>query len=213
MPRKPRNPRRRAQARSSNIDAELIPHLATQPYQKITTLKVPGLPTLVSCDANGDVASTYPLNGNRIDDVNRYRDIFDEFRLIKVVAELRPVASTATSGLTNFWIDENDVSSPSLEESQRKIGILLSNNGQTQSISRGSTRRLTPDQLGVQRIVWTARDLNDLIFDQTVNISTRTPACLKAFTDNSNYGTPAVAQPLFLVRFHFTYQFRGQTRG
>ena len=207
---KPKNSRRRRAPKASarNIDAELIPHLATQPYQRITTTKIPGIPTLISCSAAGAVSLSSIVNATQIETPSRY-NFFDEFRLIKAVFEIRPVASTATSGLTIFYIDENDATAPTLVQAQRHVGNALSNNGQSQMVSAGLGRRTQVDATGIQKITWTARDVTDLAFQAISNFSTAAPAYLKVYTDNANLGTPAVAQPLFVIRAYLTYQFRG----
>jgi hypothetical protein len=207
--RKPKNSRGRApKATRNNADVELLPHLATQPYQRITTIKIPGTTTLVSASAGGAFSTAIALNASEIQNLSRY-DFFDEFRLIKAVYELRPVASTTTSGLTIFYIDENDGTAPTISEARTHVGNALSNNGQSQMVSQGARRRLEVQGSGVQIIKWTARDLSDLIFQPIANFATATPAYLKIYTDNGNLGTPAVAAPLFVIRGYFTYQFRG----
>ena len=74
---------------------------------------------------------------------------------------------------------------------------------------RGVGRRLQLESTGVQKLVWSARDLSDLTFQPNGNFATATPAYIKIYTDNANLGTPAVAQPLFVIRPYLTYQFRG----
>ena len=206
---------KRAQWRSgsktrSNADVDLIPRLRVQPYQKSQKLQVPGTTQLTSCDASGNVALSIGINqGLILNLATRFGTTYDEMRILKAYCEIRPVASSTTSGLTIFFIDENDNGTPGLSQARTHFGNAVSNNGQAFQVSRGISRKLsTVPSEGIQLIEWSNRDIQDLNFLDTTDASTSL-AYLKVYSDNANLGTPAVAQPLFVIRWTLTVEVRG----
>ena len=199
--------RRSPQAQTASF---LVPNLKAQPYQKTQILRVPGTTELISCSAAGSVATSTSLNLGLIPFfATRYGVTFDEARILKIYAEIRPVASTSTSGLSVFLIDENDSAVPNIAVARSHFGNAISNNGQAYSVSRGFEKRQSVPSGTVQMLEWSNRDLGDLKYLDSTDVTT-TVAYLKCFTDNANFGTPAVAQPLFVVRYTLTIELRGQ---
>ncbi len=188
----------------------LVPTLRTQPYQKTSVIKIPGTTELISCSAAGLVNSVTNLNLGLIPFfATRYGVTYDEARILKIYVEIRPVASTSTSGLTVVFIDENDSTVPTATIARTHWGNAISNNGQAYSVSRGVGPRQSVPSGAVQLLEWSNRDIGMLKYLDSTDVTTNV-GYLKCFSDNANFGTPAVAQPLFVLRYTLTVELRGQ---
>lgn len=147
---------------------------------------------LTTTVTTGVIASAISISGASVQNFpTRFGSTFDEFRLLKAVVRIRPLATA--SGLTRFWFDEKSSSVPAANEAEERYTKSLVN---TQNNSQSCCS-----------MTWQARDLLDLEF---VAIgSSFTPLYFKTYTDVANLGGPQAATALWIIEPMITLEFRG----
>lgn len=122
----------------------------------------------------------------------RFGTTFDEYRVICARIELHPVG--IYTGETAFFLAETSLGTPTLFEVNQRMIKLINNNVQVNS---GTALK------------WRAVDLSSDL--QWRDITTGYNGCrYYVYTDTANFGAPAVATLLWIVRGVLTIQFRGE---
>lgn len=167
--------------------------LSSYTGQQRALLTMPMNQTLYSTTVTtGLIAAVIPLDPTSINSfAGRFESTFDEMRLLRAVVRIRPL--TISSGVTKFWFDEKDSSTPTnLQALERYTKDLPNTNANAKAVTT---------------MVWTARDLLDLEF---IPIATsRPPVYFKLYTDVTAFGAPATVVQLWLIEPMLTIEFRG----
>jgi hypothetical protein len=129
----------------------------------------------------------------------RFGSTFDEYRVESVTWELMSVG--LNTGMTVFFITEQNLGTPTLSEAQQREGLVLKNNVQPTVTHKASgTMSFMPT------IKWVNRDFEDQTW-RPITVSTLT-GYLSIYTNSSNYGSP-VSTVLWICRPTFNVSFRG----
>jgi len=160
---------------------------------QITTLKVPGLPIVIT-PAAGIVTNNLSINVNNIENWStRFESCFEEYRILMAMVEIRPLG--VNNGVSAFWFDEHNANAPTVAEAEAKTSTLIANSN--------------ANSKAVKTMTWRARDFGDLTYS-AANITNTPVSFFKTYTDVTNYGTPATTTtPLFLIRINYLIEFRG----
>jgi len=183
---------RKAKGQKPAVPTYLADTSAYAGQQKVV-LFLPAASAVISSSAGGQISYVAPLAFNITQDfAARFGVTFDEARLLGVEVQIRPV--TASTGLSVFFFDEKDATTPDLEMAQERVGKrLLNTNANAASVTS---------------MKWRARDLLDLEFSDVA--AAPTPVYFKIYTDNANFGAPVTGPvPLWFLSIILTVEFRG----
>jgi len=162
---------------------------------QITQIRIPGLPIVITPSAGiAAIETTLSPVTNVENWSTRFESCFEEFRVISLTVEIRPLGNN--NGVTSFWFDESEALTPTLAMAEAKTSTIIPNNN-------SNARSVT-------RMTWIARDFGDLTYRNTTQNPTGVPVNFYVYTDVTNYGTPAsTVTPLFLIRTIYNVEFRG----
>ncbi len=160
--------------------------------QQSFRVKMTGAPLqLTTTVSTGLIAGVYTIETSNISGFSvRFGSTFDEYRILSAKFMIRSMS--VSTGVSVVWFDEKSNSSPTSNEASERIG---------QRICNTSSR---PDP---KPMTWRARDLLDLQYTPIGTVST--PAFLKLYTDNANWGSPTTATLLWILEPIITIEFRG----
>lgn len=129
----------------------------------------------------------------------RFGSTFDEYRVESVTWELISIALNV--GMTQFFVSETNLGTPTLTEAQQREALTLKNNIQPTVLYPASgTRSFMPT------IKWMNRDFED---QSWLPIGTATTTgYLSIYTDNANYASPT-SSALWIIKPSFNVSFRG----
>lgn len=193
MQKKQKINRNNAPKKRQNMDPGLLMRPAFK-GQTCVALKVEASPIVFTTTVTtGVISAKIDVQSSAIANfATKFGSLFEEYRIVKAVFATKLFNSTSP-GLITSWVDEKNASSPTLAEAIAKS----SNQNSFNASSINRTRTLT----------WTPHDPLDL---QYIAIGANTVvSTFKAYTDNINFGSSAVALPYFAVYTTYTIQFRG----
>lgn len=122
--------------------------------------------------------------------VDRFQDLFEEYRVVKATLKINCFSST-NPGVLNAWVDEVVSTAPtSTAASERTILKFSASSVQKTHI-----------------LVWKPVSLPDLAY--TPVATALNPAWFKVYTDNASFGASVVATQYFTSVMEFVIQFRG----
>jgi len=167
--------------------------------QTVCSLRMPSGPIVLSTTVGTGLIAYVQAFDPQTDITNwssRFQSLFSEFRLKS--CEMHLCALSNTPGQAVVWWDEaaSSLATPPtfVEATERGMSYI--------PISVNSSK-------SVHIYRWVPRDIKDLIFYSTNTTTFNSPVGFKLFTNNSNYGSSAIATPAFNVTLFFTLEFRG----
>ncbi len=174
---------------------ELVPGTARP--QNPNQIRTRGLyqcsPTALSTSLSGIIAdSSMQCRLSAIPNYTYLQSLWEEYRILRAMWKIYPCDPSAT-GVTKFYCDESDTTTPTLGTAGQKLGIIVPNTS-----SAGAR---------VHTVKWAAQDLKDLQW--TTTTSTTTFVTLKAYTDG-NYGCTTTSTQLWVVQMTVELELRGQ---
>jgi hypothetical protein len=139
----------------------------------------------------GLITFSYPISISEIYSfATRFGSTFVEYRIVRARFRIRMFSST-NPGVLQLWFDEQSSGTPTLAEAyERYIDVLSASAVDTQPLLR-----------------WVCADPLDLEY-RPIGTS-YTPCTFKMYTNNSTFGSSAVAADYFEVEPEFQVQFRG----
>ncbi len=188
--------RRNKQSRRRG-DRASVPGFSFEPSyqgQQRVRVKLEVTPTVLSTTVTtGVIAASFLPDPTTVvgDWATRFEKTFDEYRLLGIDVKLESLV--ASTGVTRCWWEEKNQVPPDLKESQQQtiVSTLRNTNAARQRVA----------------FQWRAKDLEDLQFiDTAVSF---TPVCFQIYTDATNYGSPIVATPLWLLSAVLHVEFKG----
>jgi hypothetical protein len=158
-----------------------------------TFLRLPATPVLYTTTVTtGVISAQYLIEAGQIGDFStRFSSTFDEYRILGVDFDIRPVSPNA-SGITVFALDEQTPGVLTLQSSQERVGKRIPNGSVSARPTSMKFRVTSITELGYQSTAG------------ATNIGQ-----LGIYTDATNYGSPVTATPLWLVEPTFLIEFRG----
>lgn len=118
--------------------------------------------------------------------------IYEEYRISKVTAEIRPVQGTNTVGISAFWFDPNGGTSPSLSQASARWVKTVKNNNLSSSL---------------HLISYEFKEIENLSYKST-NIPTAfTDTTFCGYTESTVFDSPNTTQ-LYLIRFRLDIKFK-----
>jgi hypothetical protein len=171
------------------LEIQLVPSFARQVCWDTW---LPGLPVKATTTVTtGVIAASYVINKSNLQGfATRFASTFDEYRIVQARFLFR-MFSSVNPGTIMIFIDENSTGVPVLAEAQERFIINPS------ASDVGRTHQLS----------WTAADPQDLLYNPLA--TGFTPATMKVYTDNANFGSSIVATDYFEMNAFFRIQFRG----
>lgn len=188
--KKGKNPRRAS--RSAGIGGQLV-FGPSVPCQKQYSIIVPAN-TIKYSDTAGGLTQVSNINAAQVNTfASRWGVVFEEYRIVKVVAHLLAVNNSQTGVSLVHW-DEVNSGVPTLASAQNHRAKEIRNSPQAGESS--------------VTMVWRPKDLNNEQWVQGTN-TTFNPVYFKVYTDVANLGATSLTAQLFIVQFLYTIQFRG----
>lgn len=169
-------------------------NVRSYPTQPLTTLVVPSLPSKISTPGGGvALAVSYQANAplNVPQWTTRFQTLFEEYRIIRLIARINLFSSTTPGTLVTYWDEKTPFTAPTLAAATERRARQVSNSSVTRPLV----------------LKWKARDLLDLQY--TPIASSSTPVSLCIYTDNAVLGAPTAATDIGTVDFEYHIQFRG----
>lgn len=160
--------------------------------QPVTVLKMKGVPSIIASAITSGVNNTnIALSSAFIQNFAARFIGFSEFRIVRVKATCRNFSSQ-NLGIANMWFSEDDSTTPN---SSKALDVYCKQFNFSEIVN-GTTMDYTPHDPAQQ--TWTL-------------VSSGSPVIgyFKLYTDNANFGSPAVVTQLAIVTFTYTVQFRG----
>ncbi len=149
-------------------------------------------PVALATSLSGIIAdSSNQVKLSAIPNYTYLQSLWEEYRILRCRWEITPADPTGT-GVTKFYVDESDTTTPTLGTAGSKLGIMVPN-------TSCAAKRYV--------VNWAAQDLKDLQWTPTT--STTTFATLKSYTDG-NYGCSTTSTTLWLVQLFVEVELRGQ---
>lgn len=140
----------------------------------------------------GLISDSFGLSTSQIAGFSaRFGSTFDEYRIVRVRAKIRPLA--VSTGVTRFFFDEKSAAAPTVSDAAERVGLTLPNNSSSPSAFKVMT--------------WSARDLLDLQYTAIGTVVT--PVYFKVYTSATGFGAPITATALWMIEFDFFLEFRG----
>lgn len=165
-----------------------------QPQQKTYSMKVPGVVSKL-VDVAGTLAAVLTVNFNLISSFAAdWGSVFDEYRILKVVFEVRAMNPSQTGAALMYW-DEDDNASPTSSSAMTHRAVEISN-----MPSAGVQ--------GVKRMTWRCQNLSEEGWQNTSG-AVFSYAYLKIYSDPASFGMTSLNAGVFIVRPVVTIQFRG----
>ncbi len=148
---------------------------------------------LTTTVSSGVVANSYAIEAARMDNFSTRFQGFDEYRIESVLIRIN-CCSSAVTGLMNIWVEPNIAASatPTAGDAKANKTLTFANgaNQKTHTIVYNPKNSVTQD--------W-----ND------INQPNEPIGYLKAFTNNSDFGSPVTAIDVAVVTGVFRVWFRG----
>jgi hypothetical protein len=189
---------RSAKGRSKQIVASAI--TGSQPFQKQFQFVIPGINRSFLSNTLSASAAVFTLDPTTdIANWASYSKVHDEFRVLSITIVISPVA--ITSGITMFYLDEDDSSLPTNVLAATKASNTYSNNNVACPVYRFKKYLVHGYDMH-----WSPASLQDMDWHDTS--SAWQHIYLKAYTDNAFYSTPDETH-LFVIRAYYTIAFRG----
>jgi len=163
--------------------------------------------TIYSSSALGALAVVHVISPSQLTSFSSLAGIWREYRVVGLTIFLTPLKQI--DGITYAVVDMDTNTIPTLATVTVQSSSIYCNTTSTSPVRRIG---------GVQSTgyVWKNPFPKSLIttsgqtFFQWMDISSTPDIYLKLYTDNT-LGTPAVAQPIWIVRVEYSIQFRQQT--
>jgi len=150
------------------------------------------LTQLATAASTGLIATTISPALASLNKATSFKAVFDEWRLLKIRFKLIP--SALANGVTKFYLDDADTTTPDRTYIDSVRAVTLSNN----SSDPKSTRVLN----------YRAQDFSDLSWHTTYDQSSVADMALKIYTDNANYNSPTSTN-LWSIAWEGYFEFRG----
>ena len=191
--RRERDGRRSVENRIKSNMLSLVP---SYKGQVVAALNIVSLPTLMTMPGSAPytIASVVSVDPTTVVDdwATRFASLWEEYRIVKVVADVTTFSSTLSGQLACYW-DEQSSSAPTANSAERR-GIFKF------PLSANNRKHI---------FRWNPTDYLDLEYKPVGTAST--PVWFKLFSDSANYGTSAADQgkPVGTIVLTLNVQFRG----
>jgi hypothetical protein len=149
---------------------------------------------VIKTDASGTAAYSIPVRLDYLTQWKHWAEVFEEYRIVSVTAELLPYQGSTTKGLTCFWWDTG--LTPDAPTSAQAVG-------RTSSFYRNSNMSKRPILLN-----YTFKEIEDLKYEETTNASAPFGTVhFTAYTDAPLFDSPNDTF-LFMLRFRYQVVFK-----
>lgn len=179
--------------RSVNLSSQLHNNVRSYPNQPLATHRMDSI-SVVGTTAITTGAISLVIDADPTALIQswgtRFSNTYEEYRLIKCVAEVACFSSVNPGLIAVVW-DETTATPLNQYAAQE----------------RAQLRFAAGDVTRVHRLTWSATDLRDLAYS-LVSVSS-VPARFKLYTDSPSFGSSIVATPYLSVTLKMTVQFRG----